>query len=61
MQYHGNIKKEEGEKLYDEFIVACRNHFIPEAPLNKLSAGLYGARQDLSLVTNGPFSHVVDL
>ncbi|ESN91658.1 hypothetical protein HELRODRAFT_69972 [Helobdella robusta] len=61
VQYHSNINKEEGERLYKEFIQTCKNKFTPEAPNNKLVAGIYGARQVLSMDTNGPYSHVVDL
>ena len=53
MQYHQNVKPGEGESLYSQFCEGLVDL--------KARAGVYGARQVVSMETNGPFSHVLDL
>ncbi len=57
LQYHGNVAKEDGERLYEAFCQRLRSR----EGLGKVESGVYGARQVLSSQTNGPFTHVFDL
>lgn len=64
MQYHTLIGKQEGEALYRSFIALCEDSFAKSGAAqrgNKVKYGEYGARQILSTVTNGPFTHILDL
>jgi D-Tyr-tRNAtyr deacylase len=65
VQYHGNIAKDDGQQLYQEFFSLCQK----EIEVNSTSAGsqhpvvhhgIYGNRQALSVVTNGPFTHLFE-
>lgn len=55
LQYHGNIKKDIGETMYNSFCTKLQNH----SSLT-IVTGTYGNRQVLSMQTEGPFSHVID-
>ena len=57
VQYHQNIKPEEGEKYFHQF---CDQLQLLHSECN-VKRGVYGARQVLSMETNGPFSHVFDI
>lgn len=61
MQYHGNIDKETGSQLYEEFVGRCREVVRQTREQCQVHCGIYGNRQVLSMVTNGPFSHVIDI
>ena len=61
MQYHGNIDKQTGSQLYEQFVGRCREAVHQTAEQCAVHCGTYGNRQVLSIVTNGPYSHVVDL
>ncbi|KAM9777883.1 D-aminoacyl-tRNA deacylase 2 [Neosynchiropus ocellatus] len=63
VQYHNNIQKETGLRLYHAFVAQC------EAELSRAAApgsgvlvqhGTYGNRQVLELDTNGPFTHLLE-
>ncbi|XP_077968447.1 D-aminoacyl-tRNA deacylase 2-like [Styela clava] len=64
MQYHGNINKKDGEKLYRIFVEtlrniqdkneSCRNNNV------RTESGTYGNLQVLSVETNGPYTHVLN-
>ena len=54
LQYHGNIKKDLGLEMYKIFCNELKGSEL------KVEFGTYGNRQVLSMVTEGPFSHVVD-
>lgn len=56
VQYHGNVKKEEGEGYYNMFCDELRD-VVEKEEGAKVMNGMYGARQVLSMVTNGPFTH----
>eukprot|EP00058_Branchiostoma_floridae_P028085 XP_002613576.1 hypothetical protein BRAFLDRAFT_277371 [Branchiostoma floridae] len=64
MQYHSNIPKMEAQELYTKFCTVCAETF--EINTNTKEAnktvkhGTYGNRQVLSVVTNGPYTHVLD-
>ena len=61
MQYHKNIAKEEGLKLYTRFTSICRNTVEQNNQgSNVVKNGTYGNRQVLSTITNGPFTHLVE-
>ena len=61
MQYHRNIDKETGLQLYEKFVNRCREVVQQTAEQCTVHSGTYGNRQVLSMVTNGPYSHVVDI
>ncbi|XP_061889960.1 D-aminoacyl-tRNA deacylase 2 [Entelurus aequoreus] len=56
MQYHNNIGKEDGLRLYTAFVALCQQ----EVAGVTLKHGTYGNRQVLKLDTNGPYTHLVD-
>ncbi|XP_048734239.2 D-aminoacyl-tRNA deacylase 2-like [Ostrea edulis] len=62
MQYHRNIKKEEGETLYQAFVDLCAQTVQGHETARQCSvkAGTYGNRQVLSMDTNGPFTHLIE-
>ena len=64
VQYHSNIDKTQGEDLYENFTRACQEAFTSAVATrehaNVVKYGTYGNLQVLSIVTNGPFTHVVD-
>ena len=64
-QYHGNVSKTDGAALYAVFVEALREAAEggggwTEAGC-RVRCGRYGARQVLSTVTNGPYSHVIEM
>lgn len=66
MQYHNNISKEDGLKLYSSFISLCEKELMTAAGETGREAevtvrhGTYGQRQVLQLDTNGPYTHLMD-
>lgn len=56
MQYHNNINKEDGLRLYSAFVALCER----ELAAATVRHGTYGNRQVLSLDTNGPYTHLVE-
>lgn len=54
LQYHGNIKKDIGLEKYILFCSELKSSDL------KIEFGTYGNRQVLSVVTEGPFSHILD-
>lgn len=58
MQYHHNVGKEDGLRLYAAFVSLCERE-LAEAGLTARH-GTYGNRQVLSLDTNGPFTHLME-
>ncbi|KTF75928.1 hypothetical protein cypCar_00025171 [Cyprinus carpio] len=63
MQYHGNIGKDEGLKLYDSFVSHCQNELSAcknSDTVTELKHGTYGNRQVLKLDTNGPYTHLME-
>ena len=63
MQYHNNVDKSLGHSLYQTFVDRL------EAEMRKKDAcsekcvrgGTYGNRQILSVDTNGPYTHLVEV
>ncbi|KAM4723981.1 D-aminoacyl-tRNA deacylase 2 isoform 1-T1 [Anableps anableps] len=66
MQYHNNVSKEDGLKLYSSFVSLCEKELMAAAGEAGREAevtvkhGTYGNRQVLQLVTNGPYTHLMD-
>ncbi|XP_029982180.1 D-aminoacyl-tRNA deacylase 2 [Sphaeramia orbicularis] len=67
MQYHGNVGKEDGLRLYDTFVALCEKEVNASAAASDANAtavtvkhGTYGNRQVLTLDTNGPYTHLMD-
>ncbi|KAM9356154.1 D-aminoacyl-tRNA deacylase 2 [Pholidichthys leucotaenia] len=56
MQYHNNIGKEDGLRLYTEFV----SLFEKELTAAKVQHGTYGNRQVLKIDTNGPYTHLME-
>ena len=61
MQYHGNIVKDTGSQLYAQFVNRCHEVVKQTTEQCSVHCGTYGNRQVLSVVTNGPYSHVIDI
>jgi len=65
MQYHKNIDKAIGEQLYSGFVRACQAIVEKNGPSIEHGCGVlkgtYGNRQVLSVETNGPFSHIIEV
>ncbi len=65
MQYHTNVNKETGEDLYQHFVNLIEEAFRENpASVEKgatVKFGTYGNRQVLSVETNGPYSHIVEI
>lgn len=65
MQYHMNIEKEKGQALYSLFVKACESAVAANAACSEngvtVKSGTYGNRQVLSVETNGPYTHIVDV
>ena len=57
VQYHGNVKVEDGARLYDLFCAGLEEKLGEE----RIKRGRFGARQLLSTVTSGPYSHAFDI
>lgn len=63
MQYHGNIGKDEGLKLYDSFVSLCQSELSAcknSDTVTEVKHGTYGNRQVLKLDTNGPYTHLME-
>ena len=68
MQYHANIGKEDGQRLYHEFVSLCEKELMqaggevtePQSGAVVLKHGTYGNRQVLKLDTNGPYTHLME-
>lgn len=61
LQYHDNISKSEGVALYESFNVELKQQMTQSAKAGRFESGIYGARQVLSMDTNGPFTHIFEL
>ncbi|XP_026160114.1 D-aminoacyl-tRNA deacylase 2 [Mastacembelus armatus] len=65
MQYHNNISKEDGLRLYGAFVSLCEEE-LRAGPSAQSGAevtvkhGTYGNRQVLKLDTNGPYTHLME-
>ncbi|CAH8509904.1 unnamed protein product [Schistosoma bovis] len=64
-QYHTAVPKVAAESLYSRLVKSCDTFLRSSATWLskscKLSYGTFGIRQILSIETNGPFTHVVEL
>ncbi|KAM7403764.1 hypothetical protein PAMA_004273 [Pampus argenteus] len=66
MQYHNNINKEDGLRLYSAFVSLCEKELTAAAASSGTGAevtvkhGTYGNRQVLNLDTNGPYTHLME-
>lgn len=62
MQYHKNINKEDGLRLYATFVSLCEKELASAAAEAGVTVkhGTYGNRQVLNLDTNGPYTHLMD-
>ncbi|XP_041809604.1 D-aminoacyl-tRNA deacylase 2 [Chelmon rostratus] len=67
MQYHNNISKEDGLRLYTTFVSLCEKELTAAAAASAGGAaqvtvkhGTYGNRQVLKLETNGPYTHLME-
>ena len=63
LQYHNNVKPAEGEEMYKLFCKMLREARGEDEgdELRMVKVGMFGARQVLSMETNGPYSHVIDI
>ncbi|XP_056152185.1 D-aminoacyl-tRNA deacylase 2 [Lampris incognitus] len=59
MQYHSNVGKEDGLRLYSGFVALCEKELQTGRGVT-IKHGTYGNRQVLQLDTNGPYTHLVD-
>ncbi|XP_018558710.1 LOW QUALITY PROTEIN: D-aminoacyl-tRNA deacylase 2 [Lates calcarifer] len=60
MQYHNNISKEDGLRLYRRFVSLCEKELAAAASEVTVKHGTYGNRQVLKLDTNGPYTHLME-
>ncbi|GAA6227426.1 probable D-tyrosyl-tRNA(Tyr) deacylase 2 [Lates japonicus] len=64
MQYHNNISKEDGLRLYGAFVSLCEKELAAAASAAAsevtVKHGTYGNRQVLKLDTNGPYTHLME-
>ncbi|XP_039993888.1 D-aminoacyl-tRNA deacylase 2 [Xiphias gladius] len=63
MQYHNNIGKEDGLRLYGTFVSLCERELAAAAGSGAevtVKHGTYGNRQVLKLDTNGPYTHLME-
>lgn len=61
MQYHNNISKEEGLRLYSAFVSLCEKELMAASAAEvTVKHGTYGNRQVLKLDTNGPYTHLME-
>lgn len=60
MQYHNNVNKEDGLRLYTAFVSLCEQEVAAAAAGVTVRHGTYGNRQVLSLDTNGPYTHLME-
>ena len=63
-QYHRNISPDLGRSLYETFVSVVQREVhsqgTPEQSAGSVQAGTYGNRQVLSMVTNGPSTHIIE-
>lgn len=60
MQYHNNVDKVIGEALYHKLCQAVRTA-VEKVSSGNVKCGVYGARQILSMDTNGPYTHIIEV
>ncbi|XP_008285249.1 probable D-tyrosyl-tRNA(Tyr) deacylase 2 [Stegastes partitus] len=64
MQYHNNISKEDGLRLYTTFVSLCEKELTAASAGSgaevTVKHGTYGNRQVLQLDTNGPYTHLME-
>ncbi|XP_070776133.1 D-aminoacyl-tRNA deacylase 2 [Enoplosus armatus] len=60
MQYHNNVGKEDGLRLYSAFVSLCEKELTAVSAEVTVKHGTYGNRQVLKLDTNGPYTHVME-
>lgn len=61
MQYHSNISKEDGSRLYSAFVALCEKELLAAAGGGvTVKHGTYGNRQVLKMDTNGPYTHLME-
>ncbi|XP_045129859.1 D-aminoacyl-tRNA deacylase 2-like [Portunus trituberculatus] len=60
MQYHMNIDKVFGEALYRKFCHQVRSS-SEKVSSGNVKCGVYGTRQVLSMDTNGPYTHIIEV
>nr|XP_046268003.1 D-aminoacyl-tRNA deacylase 2 [Scatophagus argus] len=65
MQYHNNISKEDGLRLYSTFVSLCEKELAAAASAGggaqvAVKHGTYGNRQVLKLDTNGPYTQLME-
>ncbi|KAI6645866.1 D-tyrosyl-tRNA(Tyr) deacylase 2-like [Oopsacas minuta] len=60
-QYHNLMAKDDSHALYQVYIDQCKQIMAANSVKSSLQHGTYGNRQVLSVVTNGPFTHVIDV
>ncbi|XP_019733796.1 D-aminoacyl-tRNA deacylase 2 [Hippocampus comes] len=58
MQYHHNVAKEDGMRLYARLVALCRQE-VTAAGVS-VQHGTYGNRQVLHIQTNGPYTHLME-
>ncbi|XP_077476756.1 D-aminoacyl-tRNA deacylase 2 [Stigmatopora argus] len=58
MQYHNNVAKEDGLRLYARFVALCQQEV--KAAGVSVEHGTYGNRQVLHIQTNGPYTHLME-
>lgn len=61
MQYHSNISKEDGSRLYGAFVALCEKELSAATGGGvTVKHGTYGNRQVLRMDTNGPYTHLME-
>ncbi|VDN95964.1 unnamed protein product [Rodentolepis nana] len=64
-QYHSIVSKEEAERYFKLINDSCSNfaasnsHWVSSG--HRIYAGAFGIRQNLTVHSNGPFTHVVEI
>jgi len=53
------VSKQLGEDLFKHFVEKVKDAVV-ESGDGRVEHGIYGARQILSVETNGPFTHVLE-
>ena len=72
LQYHGNVDKADGERLFKAFCAALEALVEEDDPKEvpqgsqgslrpRVVGGVYGARQRLAMDTDGPYTHTLQL
>ncbi|WAR19761.1 DTD2-like protein [Mya arenaria] len=64
MQYHGNVQKDDGLRLYTQFVEKCEKTVaianVKTGQNSIVRYGTYGNRQVFSTETNGPYTHYIE-